>query len=299
MDSEFVKKPAGNGEKILMRVSAQSMAVNVLLSCFKLAAGVLGHSGAMLSDAVHSASDVFSTVVVMIGFHLSKKESDEDHQYGHERLECIAALLLAAVLGVTGLGIGFRGAMRMLCAGESARLPGISALTAAVVSIVVKEGMYWYTRAAAKKVHSCALMADAWHHRSDAFSSVGSLAGIAGARIGFPLCDPAAGVIISAFIVKAAYDIFRDASAKLTDKACDAKTAARIEAAAAAVPGVRSIDRLLTRQFGARIYVDLEIEVKGSLSLIQAHRIAQEVHDAVEGEIGSVKDCMVHVNPCE
>ena len=186
-----------------MHVSWVSILANVLLSLLKLLAGLLAHSGAMVSDAVHSCSDVFSTVVVMIGMRLSARDSDREHPYGHERLECVAAVILAVVLLITGLFIGY-GGLQTIIQGQSAELsvPGLAALAAALVSIAVKEGMFWYTRRYARALDSPALMADAWHHRSDAFSSVGALVGIAGARLGLPILDPLASVVICAFIVK-------------------------------------------------------------------------------------------------
>ena len=160
---------AKTNEQIAMQVSANSIAVNLMLSIFKLIAGLLASSGAMISDAIHSASDVFSTIIVIIGVKISGKASDEDHPYGHDRFECVASIILAILLGVTGVGIGLTGVQK-LTAGhyDTLAVPGVLALAAAVISIVVKEIMYWYTRNAAKKINSGALMADAWHHRSDA-----------------------------------------------------------------------------------------------------------------------------------
>ena len=160
-------------QQIAMRVSANSIAANVVLSAFKLFAGIAAHSGAMVSDAVHSASDVFSTVIVIIGFRISGKASDEKHPYGHERMECVASILLAVVLCATGAGIGL-GGIENISRGSYTQLevPGMLAMAAAVISIIVKEAMYWYTRYAARKINSTSLMADAWHHRSDALSSV-------------------------------------------------------------------------------------------------------------------------------
>ena len=196
-------------EQIAMQVSANSIAVNLMLSIFKLIAGLMASSGAMISDAIHSASDVFSTIIVIIGVKISGKASDEDHPYGHDRFECVASIILAILLGVTGVGIGLTGVQK-LTAGhyDTLAVPGVLALAAAVISIVVKEIMYWYTRNAAKKINSGALMADAWHHRSDALSSVGSFVGIFGARMGFPMLDPLASVVICLFVVKAHLRIY-------------------------------------------------------------------------------------------
>ena len=168
-----------NIQKVVNKVSFITITVNILLSVIKLIAGIIGHSNAMISDAIHSASDVFSTFVVLIGIKLSTKKADREHPYGHERLECVAALLLAFVLFITGLGIGYD-ALKNIIQGNYSHLqvPSILALGVAIISILTKEGMYWYTRYYAKKMDSSALMADAWHHRSDAFSSIGALIGI-------------------------------------------------------------------------------------------------------------------------
>ena len=287
-------------EKVALRVSRTSIVANMALTIFKLLAGVIAHSGAMVSDAIHSASDVFSTIIVIIGIKISGKESDKDHPYGHERMECVASIVLATILAGTGLGIGYT-AVNKIVGGDYANLavPGILALIAAVVSILVKEGMYQYTRIYAKKIDSGALMADAWHHRSDALSSVGALIGIAGARIGFPFLDPVASVVICAFIEKAAYDIFRDAVDKMVDKACDDKVESMLRECALAQEGVLGVDLLHTRVFGNKIYVDIEIRVDGDMKLREAHGIAECVHDAIERAFPKVKHIMVHVNPAD
>lgn len=258
-------------EKVAMKVSFVSIVANVILSLFKLFAGIAAHSGAMLSDAVHSASDVFSTIVVIIGIRISGRKSDKEHPYGHERMECVAAIVLATILAVTGLGIGYTAVVKILSGNYAGlEVPGVLALLAAVISIAVKEGMYWYTRINAKKIDSSALMADAWHHRSDALSSVGALVGIAGARLGFPVCDAIASLCICFFIAKAAYDIFKDAVDKMVDKACDDETESRLKNCALAQEGVLGVDLLRTRVFGNKIYVDIEIRANGDETLREA-----------------------------
>ena len=288
---------ADNGKQIAMRVSIVSVAVNMLLSVLKLAAGLIAHSGAMVSDAVHSASDVFSTFVVMIGVHMASKEADEEHPYGHERMECVAAIVLAAVLFATGLAIGYAGLNQLLGGYEEIKAPGALALLAAVVSIGVKEWMYWYTVLAAKKINSGALKADAWHHRSDALSSVGALFGIAGARMGYPFLDCVASVVLCAFVIKAAYDIFKDAVDKMLDTACDKDTVKKLQKIILNQPGVLGISKLTTRIFGSKVYVDVEIEADGDMTLRAAHEVAENVHHAIERGASDVKHCMVHVNP--
>lgn len=287
-----------SSQKFAMHVSIVSIIWNVGLSAFKLFAGIVANSGAMVSDAVHSASDVFSTFVVMAGVKMAGKASDPEHPYGHERLECVAAIILSGALLATGLMIGWQSLLK-ISAGEwdTLEIPGALALVAAIASIVIKEAMYWYTRNAAKKINSSAVMADAWHHRSDALSSIGSFVGIFGARLGFPVLDPMAGFVICIFIVKAAYDIFRDAINKMTDKACDESVQRELVELAAAQEGVQRVDYIRSRLFGDRMYLDVEICADGALTLYAAHDIAQAVHDAIEQQFPLVKHCMVHINP--
>ncbi|MCI8312735.1 MAG: cation transporter [Lachnospiraceae bacterium] len=287
-------------QRLAMRVSMVSIVVNLLLSVGKLLAGILGRSGAMVSDAVHSASDVFSTIIVIIGVRMSGKQSDTNHPYGHERLECVASIILATILMATGIGI-LLGGLRTIFSGswEKLEIPGLMALVAAVLSVAVKEWMYWYTRAAAKKLNSGAMMADAWHHRSDSLSSIGAFIGIAGSRMGFLVLDSVASVVISFFIGKAAYEIFMDAVDKMVDKACDKETEQKIKELALGQSGVLGVDHLQTRLFGARMYVDIEIAADGKQTLYETHEIAEKVHDEIEAHFQEVKHCMVHVNPAK
>lgn len=285
-------------QKTANRVSMVSIIGNLILSAFKLLAGIIAHSGAMISDAVHSASDVFSSIVVVIGIRISAKESDKDHPYGHERMECVAAIILATILLMTGLSIGID-AVRTIAGGNYGDLavPGMLALVAAIVSIVTKEAMFWYTKINAKRIDSSALMADAWHHRSDALSSIGALIGIAFARVGFPIMDSIASLVICLFIVKASYDIFMDAVNKMVDHACNEETEEQFRSCVASEEGVLRIDDLRTREFGNKIYVDIEISADGDHTLWEAHDIAERVHDKLEEQFPKVKHVMVHVNP--
>ena len=287
-------------QRVANKVSFVTIIGNILLSVMKLIAGFIAHSNAMISDAIHSASDVFSTFVVIIGIKLASKKADKEHPYGHERLECVAAIVLSMVLFITGFGIG-AAALKNITSGDYNNIvvPGILALVAAIVSIVSKEAMYWYTRYNAKRIDSSALMADAWHHRSDAFSSIGALIGIAGARLGFPIMDSIASLIIFVFIIKAAYDIFKDAIDKMVDHACDDATVNQIRECVMKHEDVLGIDMLQTRIFGNKIYVDLEIETDGSYTLSKAHTIAETVHDDIEKSFPKVKHIMVHVNPAD
>jgi len=289
-----------SNEQMAIAAGRNSIIVNILLSAFKLFAGIFGHSAAMVADAIHSITDLLSTVVALIGIKLAGQKPDECHPYGHERYECIATLILAALISVVGVGIGWAG-VQMIITGQynEIGLPGLLAMVAAIVSIIVKEGVYWYMRAVAKKIDSSALMADAVHSRADGLSSVGSLIGILGARMGFPVLDSVAAIVICLFILKTAISIFMDAIGRLTDKACDSKTIEEIRNVILAQDAVDGIDRLRTRLAGNRIYVDVDICVNSSATLKEAHDIAQCVHDAIEREFPKVKHCMVHVNPLE
>ena len=286
-----------NMEKTAMKVSIISIIANVVLAAFKLVAGILAHSSAMVSDAIHSASDVFSTFVVMIGIKIASKEPDEEHPYGHERMECVAAIILATILCITGLGIGKNALSNITGNSGEMAVPGMLALIAAIVSIIVKEAMFWYTRHYAKKIDSGALMADAWHHRSDALSSIGAFIGIIFARMGYVMMDSIACLVICVFIVKAAYDIFKDAIDKMVDKSCSLEVEAEIRTIVMSVDGVKGIDSLSTRLFGNKMYVDIEIRADGEKTLNETHEIAEAVHDSIEAQFEKVKHIMVHVNP--
>ena len=284
--------------KIAYRVSFVTILGNVVLAVFKLLAGILAASSAMVSDAVHSFSDVFSTIIVIIGVKISSRESDASHRYGHERMECMASMGLAAVLFATSLGIGYSGLTKIISRDYSGlATPGLLALIAAIVSIAVKELMYHYTMHAAKKINSSSLKADAWHHRSDALSSVASLIGIGGAMMGLKILDPIVSIIICLVIIKAAFDILKESIDKLVDRSCDEETIRKMEETVLNIDGVLELDDIKTRLFSNKIYVDIEICADGKLTLWDAHSIAENVHDKIEEDFKDVKHCMVHVNP--
>lgn len=283
---------------IIRQISLVGIIGNILLCTFKMYAGIVGKSGAMISDALHSLSDVFATFIAFLGVKFSKKEADKSHPYGHERMECLASILLGIILLVTGIGIGKVGTGNIIAGDyENLAIPGAIALAAAVVSIIVKEAMFWYTRHYAKVLDSPAFMADAWHHRSDAFSSIGSLIGIAGARLGFPVLDSVASVVICLLILKVAIDILIDAVKKMLDTSCGEEFEKDLKMCVTKQQGVLGIDMLHTRMFGNKVYVDLEIQVQGEKTVYEAHKIAEDVHDAVEKVFPDVKHIMVHVNP--
>lgn len=289
---------ANDDERLAMIVSINCVAGNLILCIAKLIAGFMANSAAMISDAIHSASDVFGTLIVMAGVKISNKGADEDHPYGHERMECMSALVVAAILAAVGIGIGYSGIEKIFFHdGSELEVPGTLALYAAIASIVIKEGMYWYTRDAAIKLNSSAMMAAAWDHRSDALSSIGALLGIFFARCGYPIMDPIAALVICVMIFHAAYEVFHDAMSKMVDQSCDEETNMRMKHLITHVPGVEHIDYLTTRLFASKIFVDVELSVRDDITLVEAHKISETVHAAIEANFPSVKHCMVHLNP--
>lgn len=283
-------------KKVTTRVSTVSIVSNTALSLLKLLVGLLYHSAALVADAVHSASDVFGSLIVLLGVRISTKKADPNHPYGHEKFEAIASIILGNILLVVGILIGVSG-VRSILHSETLTIPGRAALIAAAVSIVVKEVLYQYTIRAARKINSVSLRAEAWHHRSDALSSIGSFIGILGARLGVPILDPIASLVICVFIVHVSVSIFRQSIDNLVDKSCGPNETEEMVATIVSVPGVLGIDDIKTRLFGNRIYVDIEISADGSQSLRDAHRIAENVHHAIESTYPDVKHCTVHVNP--
>ncbi len=281
---------------IASRVLWVTLAANTALMAVKFLAGWLGNSGAMVSDAVHTLSDVGTTVLVMVGMRLAAKESDAEHPYGHEKLETLTGLALAAVLALTALGIGY-GGLRQLLSPEDLPVPGLFPLLAALLSIAVQEALFHYARRGAKALRSTAMMADAWHHRSDALSSIGSLIGIACARMGLRAMDPIASLGICVAILFAAFGIGRSAARQLLDVSADADTLTRIQALIAGTEGVLHTDSLRTRQHANRLYIDVEIAVNRTVSFEDAHRVAEAVHATLEREIPDVLHCTVHANP--
>ena len=298
MTNTMTQDSRQNPQTIVNRVTSIGIIGNVILSLFKFLAGIFGHSSAMVSDAIHSLSDVLATFIAWLGIRLSMQAPDREHPYGHERLECVASLLLGTILFGTGLMIGLSG-LKTILAGhyEELQAPECIALIAAVVSIATKEGMFWSTRHYAKVLNSAAFMADAWHHRSDALSSIGSLIGIGGAMLGFPILDPLASVAIAVCIIKVAYDILKDAVSKMLDTACSSEYEKKLADFISAQDGVDRLDVLHTRMFGNKIYIDAEISVDGDKSLTDAHEIAESVHTQVEKHFDNIKHIMIHVNP--
>ena len=283
---------------VIRKLSLVGIIGNVFLSAFKFIAGIMGNSSAMVSDAVHSLSDVFATFIAFLGVRFGRREADASHPYGHERIESLAAIVLGLILLVTGVGIGWVGLEKILAGNyESLPIPGMIALVAAIVSIAVKEGMFWYTRHWARVIRSSAFEADAWHHRSDAMSSIGALVGVGGSMLGYPVLDPIASVVICLFILKQGISIIYDALKKMLDTSCGEQFEKEVRQLVDAENQVERIDMLRTRMFGDKVYIDMEIAIDGSMQLTDAHAIAERVHDDIEHAFPEVKHVMIHVNP--
>lgn len=287
-----------NNEKLAYRASILSIIGNIFLSLFKLIAGIFGNSLAMISDSIHSISDVLSTIVVIIGIKISSKEIDANHPYGHERFECVASIILSFMLLSVGIMIGYKGLMNIINGSyKNISIPTLLPVMAAIISIIIKTLMFVYTKKCAIKINSNALLADSYHHLSDSLSSIGSLIGILLAIIGYPIFDSIASIIICIFIIKVSIDIFIDTIDKMVDKSCSNDFINNLEKDILSNKNVIKIDLLKTRIFGNKIYADIEIAVDKNLSLIDAHNIAEDIHNDLEEKYKEIKHCMIHVNP--
>ncbi len=279
------------------KVSQITIIANVILSFIKVLFGIIGNSAATIADGIHSLSDVLSTIAVIIGLKISSKPADKNHPYGHEKLEAITSKLLASILFLTALFIGYSGIKIIISKDFS--IPSKITIYIAILSIVTKEWMYRYTLKAANKINSTALKADAWHHRSDSFSSIGTLIGIVGARLKYPILDPIASLVICIFIIKVSIAIYKTSINQLVDHCADEKTIHMITEQIKSIKEVQRIDELKTRLHGSKLYVDVEIALDYSLSLKESHSIAEKVHDRIEASNNNIIHCMIHVNPYE
>ena len=289
-----------NNMRLALRISLKSILVNVFLFAFKLVCGIIIGSSSLVSDAIHSLSDVMSTAVVMLGVKISGNPSDDSHPYGHEKVEVVIAFVLALLLFYIGATIAYDGIKKIILPQTDRPvnvLLNIIGMVSAIASIVLKEWLYRITKKCAERMNSKAMTADAWHHRTDSLSSVGSLIGVIGMTFEIPVVDSVACLVISLFIFKAAVDIMSDSFNCLVDHSCSKKTIMQIEKLIYSQQGVVSLDILKTRMFSSKIYVDLEITVDGDLTVRQAHKIASNLHDRIEDSISNIKHCMVHVNP--
>ena len=288
--------------KEIYKVTLVGGAVNIVLLVFKFVAGILGHSAAMVADAVHSLSDFVTDIIVLAFVHISGKPEDKSHDYGHGKYETLATTIIGVALLVVAVGIVYSGAVKIAAwlGGQQLEAPGLLALWAALLSIVLKEGVYQYSMVKARQLKSQAVEANAWHHRSDALSSVGTAVGIGGAIFlgqRWTVLDPVASVIVGAFIVKVAADLLRSGIGDLMEQSLPDAVEDEILRLAASVPGVSTPHDLRTRRIGNHYAIELHIMMDGDMSLREAHDKATEVEDTLKGHYGQDTHVAVHVEP--
>jgi cation diffusion facilitator family transporter len=283
--------------KELRKVSIITIILNLILTIVTIFAGIVSASPAVLSDGLHTFTDVFSTVLVMLGLKLSSEGADEDHPYGHQRIESIISLISGIILAITSLYIGYIGIKKLILFEQGS--PSILALSVTILSILLKEWMFHYSYKNGKKYNSLSMIADAWHHRSDAIGSIAVLVGVAGVFFGYWFLEPLATVFVCLIILKVAFEIGKNATAQLIDTSVDNEKLDKINSIAMSVKGVDNVDLLQTRISNNIIFVDIEISVNPHITVSEGHDIAKEVHDKVESSGLSVAHCMVHVNPTE
>ena len=279
------------------KITYQAIGWNIILTFIKIIAGVLGKSSVMIADGLHSASDIITSVGVLIGNYISSKPFDKEHNYGHEKAETLVSFLLAIILVAVSLSIGYK-AVKSLFNVEEIAIPTLFPLIVSIISILIKEYQYRITIRVAKKVNSPALKADAWHHRSDALSSIAAFVGIGGAMLGFKILEPIASVAVALFVCKVGYDILKNSINELMDVSIDEKYEEEIKEIASLTEGVMNLGNLRTRKHGASAYVDLVICVDGKLTVTKGHDIATNLEKKIQNSIDIVKGITVHVEPC-
>ncbi len=290
--------------KEIYKVTMVGGMVNVILLLFKFVAGIVGHSAAMVADAVHSLSDFVTDVIVIVFVHISGKPKDKSHDYGHGKYETLAMTIIGAALLAVAIGIVYGGVTKIIdwVGGEQLEAPGMLALWAALLSVVLKEGVYHYSMVKARELQSQAVEANAWHHRSDALSSVGTAIGIGGAIFlgqRWTVLDPVASVIVGLFIIKVAIFLLRDGIGDLMEQSLPDEVEAEILQLAGSVEGVCEPHDLCTRRIGNHYAIELHILMDGHITLCEAHDKASEVEDLLRQHYGNETHISVHVEPKE
>ena len=289
-------------ERQIYKVTLVGGAVNVVLLIFKFVAGILGHSAAMVADAVHSLSDFVTDIIVLVFVRISGKPKDKSHDYGHGKYETLAMTIIGMALLAVAIGIVYSGVMKIAAwlGGVQLEAPGTLALWAALLSVVLKEAVYRYSMVQARKLNSQAVEANAWHHRSDAFSSLGTAVGIGGAIFlgqRWTVLDPVASVVVGLFIVKVSIDLLRDGIGDLMEQSLPDEVEAEILQLAASVPDIAQPHDLRTRRIGNHYAIELHILVDGDITLREAHEKASEVEDLLRRHYGAETHVAVHVEP--
>lgn len=288
--------------KEIYKVTLVGGAVNVILLLFKFVAGIVGHSAAMVADAVHSLSDFVTDVIVLVFVRISGKPEDKDHEYGHAKYETLAMTMIGVALLLVAVGIVYSGLTKIIAwaQGEVLKAPGLMALLAALLSVVLKEAVYHYSMVEARKLNSQAVEANAWHHRSDALSSVGTAIGIGGAIFlgqRWAVLDPVASTVVGVLIIKVSVELLRNGIGDLMEHSLPEEVEDEILRLAASVPGVVEPHELRTRRLGNHYAIELHILMDGNITLCEAHEKASEVEDILRAHYGSETHIAVHVEP--
>ena len=291
-----------NREWEIRRVTLIGSVVNLLLLIFKFVAGIVGHSAAMIADAVHSLSDFATDIIVILFVHISNKPEDDTHHYGHGKFETLATAIIGGVLMAVGIGILINGTTGVIdgIKGVPLETPGKAALFAALLSIIAKEILYRYTVKIGKRVNSQAVIANAWHHRSDAYSSIGTLLGIGGAIFlgdGWQILDPLAAMVVSLFIIKVAFQLIKPCLDDLLERSLPAESEQRIIDIILSKEGVAEPHHLRTRRIGNNIAIEVHIRMDGNISLNEAHRLASDIEQSLKQEFGEGTHIGIHMEP--
>lgn len=289
-------------QKETYRVTIAGSIINILLLAFKFAAGILGHSAAMIADAIHSLTDFVTDAIVLVFVRLGSKPTDRDHDYGHGKYETLASAIIGVSLLVVGMMICYSGVTKTYHAmcGEPLQQPGFIALAAAVASVVLKEWAYRFTVRVGRRCHSEAVVANAWHHRSDALSSVGTTVGIGGAIIlgeKWAVLDPLTAIVVSFFIMKAAWSVLSKSVDELTDGSLPKETEDEIESIVSEDNEVSVVHNLCTRRIGNRIAIEMHVRMPGETSLYVAHRHATEIEQRLKQRFGADTHISIHLEP--
>lgn len=293
-----------NREKEIYKVTWIGSIVNFLLLVVKFAAGFVGHSAAMIADAVHSLSDFITDVIVVAFVRISGKPEDEGHDYGHGKYETLATAIIGLILFCVGIGIGYNGVSMVVetLSGKPLEAPGLFALVVAGLSIIVKELLFQYTILKGKQLHSQAVVANAWHHRSDAFSSIGALIGIGGAIcLGerWRILDPLAAVVVSVFIVKVAVQLLKPCVDELLERSLPTETENRILEIILSFPEISAPHHLRTRRIGNHMAIEVHIRMNGDIPLVEAHSLASRIEQKLKDEFGEETHIGIHMEPLE
>jgi cation diffusion facilitator family transporter len=288
-------QPHRHRYKIGERGAVLGIVTNIVLAIFKFIAGILGRSNAMIADALHTASDLFTSVVVYIGFKIAQVPPDEHHPYGHARAESIAAKIVSLLLIALGIKV-LLGSLHMIATHHFYR-PGLIALVAAAVSIIVKYTLFYHVHTLGKRIRSTSLIADAYHHKSDALSSIAALIGISAARLGLEFMDPLAGILVAGLVIKTGMSTFHAAYDELMDAAPSKQLKEKIEKAVTATPGVKAIKELNVRKQGIDLYIDLIIDVDKDISVEEGHLVTIKVKRNIMKSVPDTRHILIHTEP--